>query len=237
MTFEPKDVFRKLEFDKILELLEKEALTPMAAEVLREISPKTNFAEIDLSLRETREFKLILEKNDRFPIEFFSDIGPDLKMLEIEGYTLQAESFQSILRILHLMRDVFKFFANGPKKEIYPKLYDITRLLTFDEGLIKAINAVFDEKGEIRPDASPELMRIRREMQQKVRELDVRFRQIIQECRAKGWLSDSPESFRNGRRVLSARRSLSQRPSSKSTMTSSTSNTTSAARFSAFFAT
>ena len=203
MNFEPKDVFRKLEFDKILDLLEKEALTPMAAEVLRDISPNTSFAEIDLALRETRDFKLALEKNDRFPMESFPDIRPDLKMLEIEGYTLQAESFQGILRILFLMRDVFKFFATGPKKEIYPKLYDITRPLSYDEGLIKAIAAVFDDKGEIRPDASPELMRIRREMQQKIRELDVRFRQIIQECRAKGWLSDSPESFRNHRRVLS----------------------------------
>lgn len=203
MIFEPKDVFRKLEFDKILDLLEKEALTPMAAEALRDIYPQTNFLAIDLALRETREFKLALEKNDRFPIESFPDIRPDLKMLDIEGYTLQAESFQGILRILFLMRDVFKFFAAGPKKDIYPKLYDITRPLSFDEGLIKSIMAVFDEKGEIRPDASPELMRIRREMQHKIRELDGRFRQIIQEYRSKGWLSDSPESFRNGRRVLS----------------------------------
>jgi hypothetical protein len=34
MIFEPKDVFRKLEFDKVLDLLEKESLTPMAAEEL-----------------------------------------------------------------------------------------------------------------------------------------------------------------------------------------------------------
>lgn len=39
----------------------------------------------------------------------------------------------------------------------------------------------------------PNCMRIRRDMQQKVRELDGRFRQIIQEYRAKGMLSDTPE--------------------------------------------
>ncbi|MBP6827476.1 MAG: hypothetical protein KA165_13020, partial [Saprospiraceae bacterium] len=122
MNFEPKDVFRKLEFDKILDLLEKEALTAMAAEELARISPLTDFKSIDLMLRETREFKLILEKNDRFPVESFPDIRADLKMLEKEGYTLQTESFQGILRILSLIRDVFKFFAAGPKKEIYPRL-------------------------------------------------------------------------------------------------------------------
>lgn len=203
MIFEPKDVFRKLEFDKVLDLLEKEALTPMAAEALRAVSPLTEFNPIDQSLRETREFKLLLEKNDRFPLERFSDIQPDLKMLDIEGFTLQAEAFQGILKVLVIMRDVFKFFAGGAKKEIYPKLYDITRSLSNDENLMKAITAVFNEKGEIRPDASPELMRIRKDVQHKIRELDGRFRQIIQECRSKGWLSDSPESFRNGRRVLS----------------------------------
>lgn len=199
--FEPKDVVRKLEFDKVIDLLEKEALTPMAAEELRLIAPDTNFQAIDVKLREVREFKLALEKNDRFPLDAFADIRNDLKMLEIEGYTLQAESFQGILRILLLTRDIFKYFA-GVKKEIYPKMFDIVRPLSFDEGLIKAIMSVFNEKGEIRPDASPELMRIRREIQQRLRDLDVRFRQIVQEFRAKGWLADPPESFRNHRRVL-----------------------------------
>ena len=203
MNFEPRDVFQKLEFDKILDLLEKEALTPMAAAAVRELQPSTTFSQIDLWLREVREYKLSLEKNDRFPIDIYADLQPDLRMLDIPGYTLQAEAFQRIVRIMLLMRDIFKFFS-GVKKEIYPRLYDIVRNMSFDEGLIRAIHAVFDEKGEIRPDASPELMRIRREMQHKVRELDHRFRQIIQEYRSKGWLSDTPESFRNGRRVLSA---------------------------------
>jgi len=203
MVFEPKDVVRKLEFDKVLELLSREALTGMAAEMLAALEPQTHFEPIDESLRQVREFKLALEKNDKFPLQVFSDIRSDLRMLEIDGYTLQTESFQNILRILLIVRDLFKYFAGGPKKEIYPKLFDVIRPLHFDDGLIKAITAVFDEKGEIRPDASPELMRIRRDMQHKVRELDGRFRQIIQEYRSKGWLSDSPESFRNGRRVLS----------------------------------
>lgn len=203
MHFEPKDVLHKLEFDKIIEFLEKEAFTPMAVEQIQALLPSLDFHWIDRALRETRELKLALEKNDRFPIAAFPDIRQELRMLDIDGYTLATESFQGILRILLLMKDVFKFFSAGPKKEIYPKLYDLIRPLHFDEDLIKAINTVFDEKGEIRPDASPDLLRIRREIQGRIRDLDARFRQIIQEYRSKGWLSDTPESFRNNRRVLS----------------------------------
>ncbi|MEO0006319.1 MAG: hypothetical protein RJA20_515 [Bacteroidota bacterium] len=203
MRFEPKDVVVKLEYDKVVDLLEKETLTDMAAEMARNLMPSADFNAIDVSLRETRDFKLALEKNDRFPLQAFPDVKPELKMLEIDGYTLQMESFQGILRILFNMRDIFRYFASGPKKDIYPKLFDLIRPLSFDEALIKAIQQVFDDKGEVRPDASPDLMRIRREMQHKARELDGKFRQLVQEYRSKGWLSDSPESFRSGRRVLS----------------------------------
>ncbi len=203
MIFEPKDVFRKLEFDKVIDLIEKETLTAAAAENIRTLSPSLDFNWIDLHLRELRDYKLALENNDRFPIENFPDVRADLKMLEVDGYTLQSESFQGILRVLLIVKGIFKYFSGGAKKDIYPKLYDILRPLSFDEGLIKAIMGVFDEKGDIRPDASPELQRIRREIQQKIREMDSRFRQIVQEYRSKGWLADSPESFRNNRRVLS----------------------------------
>lgn len=202
MNFEPKDVYQKLEFDKVVELLRRECLTEMAVEQVENLQQSTDFQWIDKALRETAEFKLTLEKNDRFPIASFSDIEPAMKMLDIDGYTLDAGAFQQIVQILYLTRDVFKYFG-GQKKEIYPHLFDIVRPLSFDEGLIKAINAVFTEKGEIRPDASPELQQIRRQIDQKHRELDHRFRQLVQEYRSKNWLSENPESIRNSRRVLS----------------------------------
>ena len=60
MIFEPKDVVHKLEFDKVLDLLVKEAITPLAVERIQGLSPSTNFQKIDLELRETRDFKLAL---------------------------------------------------------------------------------------------------------------------------------------------------------------------------------
>lgn len=202
LEFEPRDVLRKLEFDKVIELLTREALTPMAAERIAELSPSQNFQQVDRELRETSEFKMTLEKNDRFPLAVFEDVKEELGRLEIEGYTFQAESFQRILQILIQVRDVFKYFNSGQKNEIYPNLYNLVRPHSFDEELIKAITAVFNEDGEIRPDASPELLRIRKAILSKQRELDTRFRSVIQEYRQKGWLADTTESFRNGRRVL-----------------------------------
>ena len=199
---EPADCLLKLEYDKVIALLSKEALTPMAAGRLEALRPRADHHWIEARLREVRDYKLAFEKNDRMPMRAFADLSEELRMLRVEGYTLSSEAFQRILSVLYLARDWIKFFAGGAKKEIYTRLHALVRGMDMDEGLIRAINAVFDEKGELRPDASPELVRIRRDIQIKMRELDARFRQIINEYRQKGWLADSPESFRNNRRVL-----------------------------------
>jgi DNA mismatch repair protein MutS2 len=201
MRFEPCEVPLRLEFDRILALVEKHTLTPMGAERVRLIVPMLDFERIDTALREAREYKLLLEKNERLPLEIFSDLRPTLRLLAVPDYTLPLEGFQNIRRVLVLVRGVFRFFA-GPKKEIYPKLCAPIAHLPNEEHLLQAIDAVLDDKGNVRPDASPELLRIRREQQQKMRELDTRFRHLVAEYRNKGWLSDAPESIRNGRRVL-----------------------------------
>ncbi len=201
ICFEPHDVPHKLEFDRIIALLERHTLTPMGVEAVQRIAPALDFERIDAALREVRECKLLLEKNERLPLETFSDLRPAVRLLAIPDYTLPLETFQNLRRVLVLMRDVFRFFA-GVRKEIYPKLYAPLSQLPMEEALMRAIDEVFDEKGELRPDASPELVRIRREQQQKARELDARFRQLVAEYRSKSWLSDAPESIRNGRRVL-----------------------------------
>lgn len=177
MHFEPKDVLQKLEFDRVLDLLEKRTLTPMGAARVRCIGPMLDFERIDVALREVRDYKLLLEKNERLPLEPFSDLSPALRLLAIADYTLTIEDFQNIRRVLKLMRGVFRFFS-GPKKEIYPRLYAHIAHLPYEEGALKAIDEVIDEKGELRSDASPELMRIRREQVAKLRELDTRFRHL-----------------------------------------------------------
>jgi DNA mismatch repair protein MutS2 len=200
--FYPSDLFEKLEFDKLLDLAQRECFTPMAAARIMELRPMTDFDTIDLALKQVREMKLGLEKNDRFPLVRFEDFRADIAYLNKEGYTLSVETYQSILQVLVAMRDIFKYF-HGQKKEIYPNLYQVVRHLTIDEILIAAINRVFDDKGNVRSDASPELVTVRREMASKQRDIDSRFRQMVAEYRTKGFLSDSPETFRNNRRVLS----------------------------------
>ncbi|NUQ26803.1 MAG: endonuclease MutS2 [Saprospiraceae bacterium] len=202
MELEPRDLYEKLEFDKIIELIEKQCLGELGIEAVRRIKPHTDLAYIEKLLDEVSAYKLTIEKNDRFPISQYHDISEDIKPLEIEGYVLPEEAFRRINTILLLVREIFRFFNSG-RQAAYPSLYGLIRPITFDESLIQAIEKVIDADGNIKPDASPQLLKIKKEISNKHRELDKQFRVIITEYRNKGWLTDNVESFRNGRRVLS----------------------------------
>lgn len=202
MQLEPKDLYEKLEFDKILHLLEEACLGDLGKAKVQEIKPEVEKVIIERKLGEVNEYKLSIEEKDDFPIGTYSDISEDLRRLEVVDYVLPEEGLQRINRILISIRDIFKFF-NGARKKIYPLLYENIRHIPFDEELIQAIDTVIDEEGIIRSDASPALRRIRRSAHSKQIELEKAFRNIIRMYREKGWLTDSVESFRNGRRVLS----------------------------------
>ena len=202
MQLEPKDLYEKLEFDKVLELLEKECLGELGRAAVQDIKASTQLEVIQQRLLEVNEFKLTFEQTTPFPIAAYYDISKDLRMLEIEGYVLPEEGLIRINIILMFIRGIFRFFTSD-RIEVYPTLYQIIQPVEFDEGLITEIGKVIDEEGKIRPDASPELLKIRRSIISKEKELEKVFRGLIQQYRKNGWLTDNVESFRNGRRVLS----------------------------------
>ncbi|MDX1940263.1 MAG: Smr/MutS family protein, partial [Saprospiraceae bacterium] len=185
----------------VLELVEQECLGELGREAVQAIVPDTRRGSIEQRLLEVAAFKLTLEKSDVFPITEYFDIAEDLRYLAVPDYVLSEESFKRIAIVLRFVRDIFWYF-NATRREIYPTLYKIIQPIVFEDFLIKAIEKVIDDQGNIKPDASPELLRIRKAILEKQRELDKRFRNLVNEFRTKGWLTDSVESVRNGRRVL-----------------------------------
>ncbi len=201
IQLDPEDVFQKLEFDKILELVEQECFGELGKLAVLEIYPETDLASITKKLKEVEEYQRTLG-NDPFPISAYEDVAEDLKMLGIIDYVLPIEGMQRINVVLRATQAIFRYFEKD-RQEVYPTLYNLIRPLSFDAALIKEIDRVIDEKGDIKEDASPRLLKIKRSKGAKMKELDRQFRSIITKYRMQGWLTDNVESFRNNRRVLS----------------------------------
>jgi len=202
MVLHPKDTFEKLEFNKVLQLVEEACYGALGRQAVGAIRPEVSNVLIEAKLEEVAQYKRSIEEDEPIPIGAYVDVSDDLKHLEIVDYVLGEDSLQRIAGALRLTRDLFQFFK-GDRRAVYSRLYDIVSPHQFDEGLLKAIDRVIDEEGNIRPDASPELLRLRKLMIARQKEMEKQFRALIQDYRQKGWLTDNVESFRNGRRVLS----------------------------------
>ena len=202
MQLEPKDLLTKLEFDKVLNLAQEQCVGELAKNAVLGIKPYTDSKIIKTKLKEVAELKNSLVAGDLIPLNAYEDISNDVRMLSIEGFVLSIEGLQRINKTLRGFAGIFQFF-DLERQELYPTLFNILRPYEYSEELSQAIDKVIDEAGQIRPNASPALGKIRRQVGNKQRELDKQFKHILAEYRVKGWLSDSGESIRNSRRVLS----------------------------------
>ncbi len=200
MQLEPKDLYEKLEFDKVLDLLQEECYGELGAARAAKIVPETQRFQAERKLTETDEYRISLEE-DKFPMTNYENTQQELKRLEIVDFVLPEEGLKKINTQLRLVKAIFKFFS-PQRQRAYPTLFKVIKGVDFDEQLGEAIDKVIDEEGNIRPDASPALGGIRRAIGSKTQELERTFRKLITKYRNAGYLSDSVESIRNGRRVL-----------------------------------
>ncbi|MBK8444873.1 MAG: endonuclease MutS2 [Sphingobacteriales bacterium] len=201
----PKEVYAKLEFDKILEILEKSCQSALGKRHVAAIQPQFNPDLVLRLLTQTEEFVRI-EGNSHFefPTDNYLDLHDELALLRIEASVLTAEQIFRVFKVLHTTQRIVHFFNNkeGENQAIFPELYVIVQKIAVDKDLLNAIKAILDEEGRLRNNASSELQRIRKNISLKYAEINNAFRRLLGEFKKNNWLTEDEESVRNGRRVL-----------------------------------
>lgn len=202
MKYAPIDIFEKLEFDKIIDLSIKECLGLPAVKEIEQIKPLYQYKSILHQLKLVETFKNTFLQNEIIPIQVYEAVDEEMKLLGIKDFVLPIEGLQKINRLLLVTKGLFQYFTTE-RQNLFEELYQLIQPVNFDPELSASIEKIIDEDGHVRPDASPALLKLRKQKLAKQRELDKKFNQIVAEYRGKGWLTDSVETFRNSRRVLS----------------------------------
>ena len=169
-------------------------------EYVEQLAPSIDKTDIEQRLTETWEMQRSFVERNPFPARNYQNILEDVKLLRIPDFVLNEEALQRIQIVMQNMYAINQFFRL--KKEAYPALFQLVRNIVFDDALYLALRKIIDEEGKVRPDASPELSKIRRAIISRRKELDTRFRGVISNYNSKGYLAETGETIRNGRRVL-----------------------------------
>jgi DNA mismatch repair protein MutS2 len=202
MQLYPRDIQEKLEFSKIVDLVRQECLSEMGSQHFATIPIQDDLAVIERLLDETDEWKKAVERGEQIPLSAFYSIAEDVQFLRKEGYVLDAESIRNIYLIMVLGLEISTYFQEGERARFLPLIHEVVSAIRIDRALTREIDRVLDEEGDVRPNASEELMRITKLIRSREREIDKIFNGEMESCSQKGFLVDTQESLRNGRRVL-----------------------------------
>jgi DNA mismatch repair protein MutS2 len=203
MQLLPEDTLEKLEFTKIAALVEGDCQGERGRQLATSLRPSASFADIERQLDRVAEFRRGREEQKMFTIGAYEEVDEELRSLRIPGYVLVQSGLAKLNVLLRQAKLVFEYFQSGPRQDAFPSLFTLLHGIGYEVELSSAIEAVIDVEGNIRSDASEELARIRRLTASKQREVEKAFRSVIEKYRRAGYLTDTVESFRNGRRVLS----------------------------------
>lgn len=196
----PKNIEQKLEFDQVKELLKQKCISDMGAAYLDKIRFVSRFDTLEKILQQVHEFKKVLTEDLPFPADHYYNIDPYLRKAAVTGTFLLENEFHRMRLLLHTVNLVCKYLEE--RNERYPQLATLFAGIVVNQHIIKNIEHIIDQDGNMRPNASPELAKISAKISEKEKEVRKRLAQLFEKANREGWLADSGISVRDGRLVL-----------------------------------
>ncbi len=197
----PSDIELKLGFDKIREWLGDHCSGAYGRRNVDNIRYSANGDIIMKLCRQTEELMNMIAAGESLPSLGYPDIDEILQKLAVERMFLEMQEMADMLVSLKIQHSWQQFLK--AKKEEYTETAALISWLQTDPALIKKIEACVDEQGNIRDNASPELRKIRIEIQQKEQLARKTLDRVIRDI-SKSDMSpeDSSLTIRNGRLVI-----------------------------------
>lgn len=201
MKLYPESAYIQLEFDKVKELLKAYCQCEYAKQKADQLRIHTHKKFIDTELKQSHEYKQLIQNGIRFPNDYTLNLYKELKFLSISGAVLAGDQLLEIRKLAESMEKIFRWF-DTERRQAYEGLTEIIKDTYYEKAIIALIDDVVDEQGQVKDSASPELAEIRMNLYRKRNELRRVFEKIISRLNKQGYLADIEESFMNGRRVV-----------------------------------
>ena len=201
MKLFPASAYIQLEFDKVKSLLTAHCRSEYAIEKAGELPIYTDIELIETELRQSYEYKQLLQNSIYFPNDPVFNLSKELKLLSIPGAVLAGDELTELRKLAGLMKDIFRWF-DVERRNVYNGLAKIIDGTYYEKVIAEMIDDVLDENAQVKDNASNELQSIRMNLYRKRNELRRMFDRIISKLNKQGYLADIEESFLNGRRVV-----------------------------------
>jgi DNA mismatch repair protein MutS2 len=189
-----------LQFPTVLETLSAICNTDIGKQKALEITPFKDKETLMEALMQTSEYVSSFQNNNAIPNHGFDAIYYEIKFLAIEDSFLEVGGFRKIATISETTNFMLNYFKKFD--EYYPNLNAKASKIEITKDISYLIDIVVDKYGEIKDNASPDLLNIRREMNSVRGKVNQSFGVALTQYNSLGYLDDIKESFVQNRRVL-----------------------------------
>ena len=188
-----------LELPKVLNRLSTYASFSAGEEQARVLTPVADVDEIRWRLEATTEARALLDAKPESTIGGAHDVRPLAEATQ-RGAVLPPPDLLDVRDTLVAARTLYRTLTR--LKEQFPRLAGLANRIQPCPEVITEINRCLDERGDVRDDASPELARIRREVQIAHDRIQDKLQNIIQSSRNAPFLQEILITRREDRYVI-----------------------------------
>ncbi|AWG22542.1 DNA mismatch repair protein MutS [Flavobacterium faecale] len=189
-----------LQFPTVLETISDICNTDIGKQKALEITPFRDKETLMDALMQTSEYVSSFDNNNAIPNHGFDAITHEIKFLSIEDSFLEVGGFRKIANLSSTVNFLLNFLRKFD--DYYPHINKRASEVELTKDIISQIDAVVDKYGEIKDNASPVLVDIRRNMNSVRGKVNQSFGIALTQYNGLGYLDDIKESFVQNRRVL-----------------------------------
>lgn len=200
MTSIHNKTLQDLEFETVLTTVSELCVTENGKEKAFEIAPFRHKEETLKALQQTSEYVASFTNNNVIPNHYFDAIAYELKFLAIEDSFLEVSSFKKIASLVDTALALILYFKKF--ENYYPYLYQDVAEIPVEKAILKEIDQVLDKYGEIKDNASLDLMNIRKQINLVRGKINQSFGSALTQYNSSGYLDDIRETVVENRRVL-----------------------------------
>ena len=191
---------KDLEFHTILQTISERCNTEIGMEKALQIQPFKDKEILFSELAYTNEYVASFSNNNALPNHGFETVTADLKLLAIEDSFLELVAIKKILDLSKSTNEYLKFLKKF--SDYYPELFKKSTQIEFTPYITKSIEEIVNKFGEIKDDASPDLVNIRRSINVVRGKINQSFGMALSHFNSLGYLDDIKETVVDNRRVL-----------------------------------
>lgn len=191
---------KTLEFNQVLEVIAGYAHWGPAANIIRELHPLADLEDVQTRQLEIEEaMRLNVDKGYNLYTDNLGDVQSAIKASQ-RHKSLQPAELLGILHLAQLSRQVGTFLRSRSKE--YPLLSDKALRLGQFRDIEKQVARAITPDGELSPNATPNLARIRQELAAARASVEERLHDFLRNSEYARMIQDPVISTRFGRQVI-----------------------------------